>query len=87
LREALANIAKHARASRAAVRVEVRAHDVLFEVTDDGIGPPPGALGLTDSGHFGLRQMLERLEALGGSVDFERGVPTGFCLRGVLPLR
>jgi len=87
LREALANIAKHARASRAAVRVEVRAHDVLFEVTDDGIGPPPGALGLTDSGHFGLRQMLERLEALGGSVDFERGVPTGFCLRGALPLR
>jgi signal transduction histidine kinase len=87
LREALANIAKHARATRAAVRIEARAHDVLFEVTDDGVGPPPGALGLTASGHFGLRQMRERIEALGGSVDFERGVPTGFCLRGVLPLR
>jgi len=87
LREALANIAKHARASRAAVRIEVRAHDVLFEVTDDGVGPPPGGLGFSDSGHFGLRQMLERIEALGGSLDFERGVPTGFFLRGVVPLR
>ena len=41
-REALANIAKHARATQATVRIEVRAHDVLFEVTDDGVGPPAG---------------------------------------------
>src|SRR5207249_311131 len=41
-REALANIAKHARATRATLRIEVRAHDVLFEVTDDGVGPPAG---------------------------------------------
>lgn len=89
-REALANIAKHARATQAAVRIEVRAHEVLFEVTDDGVGPPLGATGsllVGASGHFGLRQMLERIEALGGSLTFDRGVPTGFRLRGVLPLR
>ena len=81
LREALANIAKHARATRAAVRVEVRAHDVIFEVIDDGVGPPPGAGGsllMSDSTHFGLRQMVERVESLGGRLEFDRGVPTGF---------
>src|SRR5262249_54752130 len=45
VREALANVAKHARATRAAVRIEVRTDDVLFEVTDDGVGPPPGTHG------------------------------------------
>ena len=89
-REALANIAKHARATQASVRIEVRAHDVLFEVTDDGVGPPPaagGSLLVGAAGHFGLRQMLERIEALGGSLELDHGVPTGFRLRGVLPLR
>ena len=84
-REALANIAKHAHATQATVRIEVRAHDVLFEVTDDGVGP--GSLLALDTGHFGLRQMLERIEALGGSLEFHRALPSGFRLQGVLPLR
>jgi GAF domain-containing protein len=89
-REALANIAKHARATRATARIVVRPPDVLFEVADDGVGLPPGAnvAGLAqEPGHFGLRQMLERIEALGGRLEFGRAVPSGFRLRGSLPLR
>ena len=89
-REALANIAKHARATQATVRIEVRAHDVLFEVTDDGVGPPAGTDAsrlAREPGHFGLRQMVERIEALGGCLEFDGALPSGFRVRGILPLR
>jgi len=89
-REALANIAKHAQATQATVRIEVRAHDVLFEVTDDGVGPPVGtdvSRLAREPGHFGLRQMVERIEALGGRLEFDGALPSGFRLRGILPLR
>jgi signal transduction histidine kinase len=39
LREALANVARHARASRVDVAVVVD-DDILLRVTDDGVGPP-----------------------------------------------
>jgi signal transduction histidine kinase len=86
--EALANVAKHARATRANVRIDVRADELSFEVTDDGIGPPPEAdlaRLAREPGHFGLRQMLERIEALGGAVAFGRARPSGFRLWGTLP--
>ncbi|HEV8441343.1 MAG TPA: GAF domain-containing protein [Methylomirabilota bacterium] len=88
--EALANVAKHARATRAIVRVQVGPDEVSFEVIDDGVGPPADAdMGrlARAPGHFGLRQMLERIEGAGGSVAFGRARPAGFHLRGALPIR
>jgi len=40
-----------------------------------------------EPGHFGLRQMVERIEALGGCLEFDGALPSGFRLRGILPLR
>ena len=87
--EALANVAKHARATRARISIEIGPGDVAFEVTDDGVGPPPHADLVRMArvpGHFGLRQMLERIDALGGAVAFGRAHPAGFRLWGMLPL-
>jgi signal transduction histidine kinase len=86
--EALANVARHARATRASIRIDVLADGVSFEVADDGIGPPPEAdLARLARGpdHFGLRQMLERIDAQGGVVAFGRARPSGFRLWGMLP--
>jgi signal transduction histidine kinase len=60
--EALANVAKHARAS--AVQVELSADDAMVRlaVRDDGIGGADPARG---SGLTGLR---DRIEARGGTV-------------------
>lgn len=88
--EALANVARHARATRATIRIDARPEEVRFEVTDDGIGLPADAdLGrlARAPAHFGLRQMLERIEAIGGSVTFSRTRPSGFRVRGTLPTR
>jgi signal transduction histidine kinase len=71
-REALTNVARHARASRVEV-VVVAGADLALRVTDDGIGPggTPGA----GSGN-GTRNLAHRAEQLGGSLQIER-VPTG----------
>lgn len=62
--EALANVRKHARATRVDVRIEPADGGFRLTLTDDGVGmagPPPD---LVD--HFGVLGMRERAAAAGG---------------------
>jgi signal transduction histidine kinase len=70
LREALSNVSRHARASRAEVALDVGT-DVVLTVTDDGIGLPDGGR------RSGLRNLTERAEACGGSFEVRRAGPDG----------
>lgn len=66
LQEALANIARHARATRVKVRLTRLCDDALhLDITDNGIGLPasPGP------GGSGLAGMRERLAAAGGTLE------------------
>ena len=58
--EALANVDKHAQASRAAVSIARRGDRLVVEVTDDGIGNADAARGT------GLQGLAERVQGLGG---------------------
>jgi signal transduction histidine kinase len=58
--EALANVAKHARASHATVRAFAASGRLTVEVEDDGIG------GVVVSAGSGLQGLVDRVEALGG---------------------
>jgi len=66
LRESLTNVAKHARATTVAVRIEVLDGHLEMEVVDDGVGLPedvrPNGMGLTNIG--------ERAAILGGLAEF-----------------
>ena len=64
--EALNNIAKHARASAADVRIEASRRHLTLVVSDDGVGLAPRAR--TRQGHFGLAGMRARCAAFDGSV-------------------
>jgi two-component system, NarL family, sensor histidine kinase DevS len=89
LQEALVNIAKHARAARAAIRLEIGAGRIVLAVSDDGAGLPAGVLeagGAAAPGHQGLRQMRERIEALGGRLELLGNPGGGVQVRAVLPL-
>ncbi|MGH7368907.1 MAG: GAF domain-containing protein [Candidatus Rokuibacteriota bacterium] len=89
LQEALVNIAKHARATRATIHIEVGAVQALIAVADDGVGLPAGVVetnGGGSPGHQGLRQMRERIEALGGRLEIAAHPGSGVHVRGVLPL-
>jgi signal transduction histidine kinase len=64
LREALANVARHARAHQAEVEVSV-GDDLRLRVLDDGVG----AHGTGPPGGKGLRNMADRAASFGGSFE------------------
>ncbi len=79
VREALSNVARHARASQVTVAIDV--DDVLcLRVEDDGVGIPQGGR------RSGLRNMSERAEKLGGSFTAEPRPDGGTTLIWRVPL-
>ena len=66
LREALSNVARHAKASRVEVIVEVD-RDLLLTVRDNGVGIPPRGR------RSGLRNLEQRAAHLGGSMTVRPG--------------
>ena len=87
IQEGLNNIGQHARASSVLVRLEVDAiGGVAVSVRDDGRGFDPSQLGPADhAGHFGLRQMRERILDLGGTLDIRSASGQGTELVITLP--
>ena len=82
LQEALANVLKHARASRVGVMLNFSTQSLVIEVTDDGIGFDPAQ---ARSGR-GLNNMLIRARKLGASCVISHPA-TGTCVRIVIPLQ
>ncbi|HET7557615.1 MAG TPA: ATP-binding protein, partial [Rhodanobacteraceae bacterium] len=80
LREAVTNIQRHARATRAEVAVEHERDRAILRVHDNGRG------GIDAHGN-GLTGMRERIEALGGSLTIrsERGRGTELAIALPLP--
>ncbi|MGH9273473.1 MAG: GAF domain-containing sensor histidine kinase [Acidimicrobiales bacterium] len=81
LREALSNVARHARASRVEVEVVVVDSDVCLRVVDDGIGPPNDA---APRGK-GLANMAARASKLGGDLVLRPGDVSGTVLEWRAP--
>jgi signal transduction histidine kinase len=69
VREALANVARHARATSVRVELEAGEAGVTLRIVDDGIGFDPAAA--APPGHQGLRNMLRRTESLGGTFEID----------------
>jgi signal transduction histidine kinase len=78
--EALANIAKHASASRISISVTTGDGRVRIEVEDDGLGGADPARGT------GLRGLADRVEALGGTLHVESPAGEGTRLAAEIPL-
>jgi PAS domain S-box-containing protein len=87
IQESLGNIGQHAHATSALVRLDVdAAGGVAVSVRDDGCSFDPGQLGPTDqAGHFGLRQMRERVLDLHGALDIHSTLGQGTELIITLP--
>jgi PAS domain S-box-containing protein len=87
IQEGLNNIGQHARAHSAWVRLDMDpARGIAVSVRDNGRGFDPHQLGPVDhTGHFGLRQMRERILALGGTLDIRSAPGQGTELIVTLP--
>jgi two-component system, NarL family, sensor kinase len=88
-REALANVARHAAASRVDVVLEPTVlHGrpaVYLEVTDDGVGLTASAASRQGDEHLGLRLLRDRVEAQGGCVNLGETPGGGTSVVAVLP--
>lgn len=71
--EALANVARHARATGADVRLVSTARTLALTIADDGIGLPRGAR--RRAGHYGVDGMRARCGAFGGSLRIASAGP------------
>lgn len=77
--EALANVIKHANATRVAIRIVVSDTAVTVDVSDDGAGGADPARG------SGLRGLAARVEAVGGVLSLDDGAGGGTRLVVELP--
>ncbi|HEV7753737.1 MAG TPA: PAS domain-containing protein [Baekduia sp.] len=85
--ELLANAAKHASADTVAIAVRRDGGHVLLEVVDDGRGLDAAAVAAAPlSGHIGLASLVQRVEAVGGTLDVETGERRGTTVRARLPI-
>ena len=86
--EALANVRKHAAASRVTVTLSYLGDQVALDVRDDGVGFEPASLAGTQQfgGGVGLHAMLERIQELGGTRRIESGRGEGTAISVQLPI-
>jgi NarL family two-component system sensor histidine kinase YdfH len=85
LAEALTNIARHARAAHAQVRLAPTPTGIELTVTDDGAGFDP-ANAANQPGHYGLLGMRERARLAGGSLEITSQPASGTTLYLRLPV-
>jgi signal transduction histidine kinase len=89
--EALANVAKHAGASRAGVTLSYMEDVVSLDVRDDGAGfapaPPEAsrAIGSPAGSGFGLIAMRQRVSRLAGQLEIESEPGSGTAVSASLP--
>jgi len=84
--EALANVRKHAQATRVRVRLAVEDEFAALEVEDDGRGFEPGAPSHDGRPHFGLVTMRERAQAVDGELEIATVPDQGTKVRLRVPV-
>jgi len=85
--EALANVAKHARANRVGLTLSYMEDLVTLDVRDDGVGFEPNvkrANGSTNGG-FGLTGMRQRVQRLAGRLEIESEPGGGTAISASVP--
>lgn len=86
VQEALSNVRKHARATRATIKVAAGEDEVTITVQDHGKGFDVNETGKGDWTKFGLRNMKERAESIHGSLLLESKPGHGTEVTLTIPL-
>lgn len=87
LQEALNNVVKHAGASSVAVEIQQLPNLLVCKVQDDGIGFDPAlAQSAGRRSGLGLTSMKERVNSIGGTVEFKSSSGRGTCLVVRVPI-
>lgn len=87
IQEAFNNVSKHSQASRIRLTIARQAHDLVVEITDNGIGlnGPDSQHDPQNSKGLGLSSMRERARASGGHFQLKSSSDDGTRIRVVWP--
>ncbi|WP_308250841.1 sensor histidine kinase [Nonomuraea rhizosphaerae] len=83
--EALANVGKHAAATRVAVTLSYMEDVVVLDVRDDGAGFDPQMVSSSEEGGFGLIGMRQRVIRLAGDFEIETAPGQGTGVSATVP--
>jgi len=83
IQEALTNIEKHSYATQTSIFIKNEGTAIVIYVTDDGIGADPETIeaSLKSKEHLGLRSMKDRMDLIGGKIDFITSQDDGMEIR------
>ena len=84
IQESITNIARHAKAENALVKIKNNDRKIFVSVTDDGIGFEPDKL-IVSSEHIGLTGMQERVRLLGGRIKIQSAPAKGTKVFIIVP--
>ncbi|GAA1910671.1 sensor histidine kinase [Streptomyces sodiiphilus] len=89
VQEALANVAKHARATKARITLSYMEELVMLDVVDDGVGfdpsSAPDSAGRYDGSGLGLVAMRTRLRRVAGTLEVESAPGEGTAVSACVP--
>ena len=86
IQEALTNISRHSGADKVTISLKKEKKRFVLQLQDNGVGIlshpdwPPKNAGL------GIRNMQERIDAIGGTIQFEHARPTGLIIKIGIPI-
>ena len=84
VQEALANVAKHAKASEVDIALELTDRDVVVTVQDNGVGAVPADLNRPRA--HGIAGLRHRVQVLGGRLDISSAPNRGTTVQVRVPL-
>jgi len=85
--EALANVVKHAHATRVEVVLDFASQEVQLQIRDDGCGFESRSWGVSKIGHFGLLGIKERVATLFGVLSVDSAPGRGTRLLVTIPTK
>lgn len=84
-REAIHNAVRHGAAKRVAIGLRGDAEGLVLDISDDGCGFAPAAQDALPNSHHGLRNMGQRVAALGGTLAIDSQPGHGTRLTARIP--
>ncbi len=86
VQESLTNAVKHSQADNVFITLNKIKSKIQLDISDDGSGAPLGVRFLQETSGLGLRNMQERIDSFGGTIQFMDVKPSGFGIRITLPI-
>jgi two-component system, NarL family, sensor histidine kinase UhpB len=86
--EVLANVIRHAHATRVSIKLEIRPEYAVLAISDNGKGFNPNAEipGNKNGGGLGIHIIRERIKLAKGTLNIESGVGMGTQINAVIPI-